>query len=108
MTREWLRTGMYEGEADSAEKITKIVTDLGDHSVTYSHARRIAIDRVRELGIKCTALEDDDQLQETVLNVHHSAMMSFDRSNAVKIVENHLGVAMIRVQQNLVQVQEVR
>ena len=57
----------------------------------------------KELGIKVIPLEKMDNreiggckdLQDCVLTVHHTYMQTFSSSNAVKIIENHLGSAMI-------------
>jgi hypothetical protein len=40
-------------------------------------------------------LEDDKELQDLVLTVHHAYMHTFSMSAAIKITENHLGVATV-------------
>lgn len=98
MTKQWLRTGMFQDEANVDEKIARIVSELGDHALNYSHSRRISIDRIRELGVRVVALEEDQALQEAVMSIHHTTMITFDRTPAVKIIENHNGIAYVRIQ----------
>ena len=61
------------------------------------------MDECQELGIKVSPLEDLDKreiggckdLQDCVLTIHHTYMQTFANSIAIKIIENHLGKAMI-------------
>ena len=61
------------------------------------------MDECQKLGIKVSPLEDLDKkeirgcrdLQDCVLTIHHTYMQTFSNSNAIKIIENHLGKAMI-------------
>ena len=99
MTREWLQTGMFASEQNSDDKINNILKELGDHALTKSHARHLSIERCREMGLKVSALEEDDRLQDAVLSLHHACMLTFSATRAFKIVENHLGIAFIKVAQ---------
>ena len=99
MTREWLQTGMFASEQNSDDKIDNILKELGDHALTKSHARHLSIERCREMGLKVSALEEDDRLQDAVLSLHHACMLTFSATRAIKIVENHLGIAFIKVAQ---------
>lgn len=99
MTREWLQTGMFASERNSDKKIDNILKELGDHALTKSHARHLSIERCREMGLKVSALEKDDRLQDAVLSLHHACMLTFSATRAFKIVENHLGIAFIKVAQ---------
>ena len=40
-------------------------------------------------------MEDDNDLQDLILIVHHAFMHTFSNSAASKIVENHLGITYI-------------
>ena len=42
--------------------------------------------------MKVTALEDDQDLQEKVLSVFHAAIVTFEVTNCIKIIENQNGV----------------
>ncbi|RMH22222.1 MAG: S49 family peptidase [Gammaproteobacteria bacterium] len=93
---EWLRTGMFDGE-DAEEKIRKIIEGLSDSETTYNHARHIHVEKLEKLGLRIEKMEEDDDLQDLVLTVHHTYMHTFAMSPALKIVENHRGEAMIRM-----------
>src|SRR5436190_3542760 len=41
MTKQWLITGMFDGEADAPAKADRVIGELGDHAITMSHARHI-------------------------------------------------------------------
>jgi ClpP class serine protease len=105
MTKEWLKTGMFEGDLQAQQKADAVVAELGSHAVTLSHDRHISLDRARSLGLNVKALEDDDQLQDAVLSVHHLFIQTLSETSAFKIIENHKGVALIQqVQQVMVAV----
>lgn len=106
MTADWLVTGMFAGQADAAERARKIVADLSDHALTKSHARHLHIDRCREIGLTITALEDDHTMQERVLSVHHACMLTLSATPAFKLIENHRGVAFIKIQRQVVVAQQ--
>lgn len=95
MVDEWLRTGMFLGDADLEEKATKVVQELGDHALMKSHARHITLEKAREIGIKVVALEDDPELQERLLTVHHACIQSLAGTGATKIIENQNGVGYV-------------
>lgn len=103
MVTEWLCTNMLSDRTSPEEDAKKIVDTLGSHKETFTHEKHIHIDVCKELGIKVIPLESLDNrelggckdLQDCVLTIHHTYMHTFSNSNAVKIVENHLGRAMI-------------
>ena len=103
MVTDWLCTNMLADHNSPEDDAKKIVETLGSHKETYSHAKHIHIDECKKLGIKVTPLESLDKrelagckdLQDCVLTIHHTYMHTFSQSNAIKIVENHLGSAMI-------------
>jgi len=99
MTADWLATGMLARDADKEAKIRKILEELGDHALTKSHARHLSIARCKEMGLNVTPLEVDQALQDAVLSVHHACMLTFSATPAVKIIENHEGVAFIKLAQ---------
>jgi ClpP class serine protease len=104
MTKQWLTTGMFNGDADAATKADKVVQELGDHAITMSHARHISMEAAKDLGLKIVELEKDQALQDAVLSVHHACIITFSSTPATKIIENDRGIASITtLQQMLVQ-----
>lgn len=97
VVRKSLIECMFENEQDAAIKADKIIKKLGSHSATKTHARHIHKDEAKELGLKIVDLEDDAQLQDAVLSLHHACILTLEQTAAVKIIENHLGKAHIRM-----------
>ncbi len=54
-------------------------------------------ERCLEMGLKITKLESDQALQEAVLSLHHACMLTFSQAPASKIIENHKGIAFIKL-----------
>ena len=101
MTREWLESGMFDSDGNPGETIDQIIGELGDHALTKSHARHLSLGRCREIGLKVVELEEDQNLQDAVLSVHHACMVTFSDTPACKIIENHDGVAFIKSAQQV-------
>lgn len=95
--RERLMDNMLATDADKAAKADKIVRGLSDVDQNKMHDRHIPIDACEALGLNIVRLEDDQELQEAVLTVHHCFMHSLAVSQAGKIVENHMGALFIKV-----------
>lgn len=95
MVRQWLISGMMANDPDPAAAADKVLTELANHALTLSHARHIAAEKARELGLKVVVLESDQQLQELVLTVHHACVQTLAATPAFKLIENHLGVSFI-------------
>ena len=85
----WLQTYMFNG--DGGEKAHDIAQWLGNFSEHKTHGRPIGYDLAASKGLKVTRLEDDQDLQELVLSVFHSVMVTFQVTNCVKIIENQNG-----------------
>lgn len=92
---DWLANGMFAEEADPRAAADKVVNELADHALTLSHERHISADKAVELGIKVEMLEDDPQLQECVLTIHHACAQTITETPAFKIIENQLSVSQI-------------
>ncbi len=99
LTGNLLQSGMFAKTESHlrVKTVSKVVDLLGDHAVTKSHARRLSIDQCRDMGLEIIPLEDNPKLQDAVLSLHHSCMLTFSRNPAIKIIENHLGIAFVKV-----------
>ncbi len=95
IVRSWLETGMFEGDPKGKQKAKKIVDRLSDHNKTKTHNRHFSIDQCKALKLNIRDLESDQGLQDLVLTVHHCYMHTFANSTAIKITENHNGVALV-------------
>jgi hypothetical protein len=94
---EWLASGMFSQDPDPRKKATAVVKELADHALTKSHSRHLHLEWCKEIGLNISVLEDDQDLQEKVLSVHHAFMLTLSATDAYKIIENHKGVAFIKL-----------
>lgn len=98
LVRDWLKTNMFKdfSKKEATERISKIVRRLNANH--KSHARHFNINDCREMGLEIQTLEDDQELQELVLSVHHTYVISIDATNMTKIIENHNGIRYLTFQ----------
>lgn len=93
---------MFYNDAAALDKIESVVRELADHALNLNHARHISMAKAREIGLKVAALEDDQEMQDAVLSVHHATIHTLSSTNAFKIIENHIGTAFIQSVQQVV------
>lgn len=91
MATAWLKGNMFAGLEDADERAKKVVDHLADHVARATHARHLSLTECQQIGLNIDVLEDDNQLQDLVLTVHHAYMHTFSQTAATKIVENQLG-----------------
>lgn len=91
VVKKCLTECMFNGDENAQAKAESIVTTLGSHAVTRMHARHIHRREAQACGLKVLRLEEDPQLQDLVLSIHHAAMITFEQTPAYKIIENHNG-----------------
>ncbi len=92
---DWLVSGMFAGRRDAQRIAGQIVSDLGSHALTKSHARHISRDDARRFGLRVVDIEQPPELQDRVLTVHHACVLTLQSTGAFKIIENDRGVAHI-------------
>lgn len=86
---EWLRLYMLKGKPPQlAHDIAEWLGRFDEHR---THGRPIGFDLALSKGLNVTRLEADQALQEAVLSVYHSMMVTFERTNCLKIIENQNG-----------------
>lgn len=99
LVSKWLAMYMFQGDVDANAKAQEIADILADHQRFRSHGRFINREQAKTFGLKIENLEDDQELQDLVLSVYHATMHSFSGTQAVKIIENHLGKAFVKLAQ---------
>lgn len=97
MVRQWLEKYMLRDDPDAAEKANTAAEWFANYEYFGSHGRRVSIDDVQNLGLKAVRLEEDQQLQDAVLSVHHCFSLTLSNTPAAKIIENHLGQAYVKM-----------
>ena len=74
-----------------ATKAAEIAAWLGTSSNHFSHGRPISCKEAADRGLKVTELEADPALQDLVLSVYHSTLVTFEMTQCGKLVENDTG-----------------
>jgi hypothetical protein len=100
LVRPWLRAYMFKDEKLPARKAERVAKFFGDHHIHQSHSLGIDRDQAREKGVNVIDLEGDPQLEAAVLGVFYATLHTFS-GMAIKIVENHLGTAYVRIAQQI-------
>ncbi|MHB8577817.1 MAG: SDH family Clp fold serine proteinase [Dehalococcoidia bacterium] len=95
MVRGWLERYMFKGEPSASADAARIAAWFADYDNFASHSRAVGIAKARAQGLKVQALEDDQTLQDSVLSVFHATTHTFTQTGTGKIIENHLGRALI-------------
>ncbi|MEM8791758.1 MAG: S49 family peptidase [Pseudomonadota bacterium] len=91
-----LKNNMFSQSIDKDTLASRIVDRFSDFSENKSHGRHIGRQECIEYGLNIEILEDDPDLQDSLLTVHHCFIHSLSNSPSIKIVENQNGVAFIK------------
>jgi ClpP class serine protease len=92
IVRGWLPDGAVAHIGDDKEKsaaVNRVLSELGEHKTTLNHGRHVSADKAEKIGLNVRRLESDSALQDLVLSVHHSYCLTFTKTPAIKIIENH-------------------
>lgn len=92
LVREWLETCMFKKSKNKTAKINKIIDELASHDVSKVHDRHYDYNKCKKLGLKVKMLESDSILQDKVLSIYHSYVLStYQFNNSIKFIEAHNG-----------------
>ena len=86
---------LRENRQDTENRIDSIIRLLTDQELTKSHARHIPTPVCKRRGLKIVDIEDDDELQDVILSIHHASALTIMRRPAIKIIENQNGKAYV-------------
>jgi len=103
LVREWLEAYMFKGDDDATTKANRVAEYFGDYALHRSHGLGISREAARGVGVVVFDLEDNPQLQDAVLSVHHAAYHTLT-GPAFKIVENHFGRGFFKLKPQQIQI----
>ena len=94
---EWLKTGMFKDsdENTAIQRSKSVVCQLSNYGNFRTHSRHLAADQCKEIGLNIQFLEENNDLQNAILSVHHAYIHTFGATTAIKIIENHKASAHI-------------
>jgi ClpP class serine protease len=101
IVKQSLVEGMFRNRDDKELLAEGVASELSDHIITKSHSRHITLEKARSIGLVIEELEEDQKLQEAVLSVHHSSILTLSSTGAYKIIENQNGIAYIKAVQSI-------
>jgi hypothetical protein len=104
--REQLASVMFNGDSDAKKKAARIVKSLAHYAKNRTHDRHIHFEECHRMGLSVKSIEEakdlegnkDRGFQDLILTVHHCYMHTLMNTVAYKVIENHLGVGMIKNQ----------
>ena len=102
LVKSWLETYMFKSDPKGKEKAQSIAKWLSKHSNFQSHGRHISRNELEGKGFKIQHLEEDQEAQDLFLSVFHATTHTFNGTPAVKIIENHLGKAFIKMANSVI------
>jgi ClpP class serine protease len=97
LVKEWTKQWMFRNDSDGELKATRVADQLKDHAFFKSHSRHITRQHAIDMGLVVEPLENDQTFQDLVLSVFHAATHTFSATIAVKLIENHLGKAFVKL-----------
>lgn len=92
LVKEWLQANMLQ---ENMETVDRVVNFLNSHEESKNHGRHFNLETCKKIGLNVIELEKDDKLQDIILSIHHTCMLTFDSTLSAKIIENHNGKAFI-------------
>ena len=104
LAKDWLAEYMFAGKEDRLCIASGIADWLIDSEDSNSHSRCLMASQLKQKGLKIDIMEDNTEINNLVMSVFYVMERTFDKTLALKMVENHNGHALIRmknVSQNL-------
>ena len=92
LAEEWLKDNILKNNQSA---VNGIVEFLNSRDTNHDHGRHFNYKKCCDIGLNISLLEADQEFQDAVLALHHSLMITFQGTNAVKIIENQNGNAYI-------------
>lgn len=82
----------YSMFKDNDQKtIDKIMHELVSRDTTKDHSQNLSAEKCKEIGLHIKFIEDDEELQDLILSVHHACISYFNHENTCKIYLNQKG-----------------
>jgi hypothetical protein len=94
--REQLEAGMFATLPDRKKKARAVTRALSDYPTNKSHERHFHAEECEKTGLTIKHLKSDKTMQDLGLTAHHCYMNLLMNSSAFKIIENHLGAAIVK------------
>ena len=88
----WLLDCMFKKSKNKKKLVKTILDELASHDASKVHDRHYDFSKCKRLGLKVIALEKNQLLQDKVLSLYHSYILSIYRlPSTIKYIENQNG-----------------
>lgn len=101
LVTEWLEAYMFKDRENARELAEATAGWFANYEIHQSHSLGISREAAEGQQVNVTNLEDDQDLQDAVLSVHHATIHTLSMGPSVKIIENHLEKAFVLSQQTM-------
>jgi len=88
---------MFAGDPVGSAKAQGIADALSDYSQWLSHGRKVDLQTLQRLNVHATPLANDPALLDLVDEIWAAYDLTLGNTAAVRITENHLGQAVVRM-----------
>ena len=89
---------MFKDDPCGEQKADKIIEFLTNEQGIRNHARHLHREECKNAGLNIVEFESDQYMQDLILSIHHSCMVSLANTPMIKIIENHNGISYIKEQ----------
>jgi hypothetical protein len=72
-----------------------IMNKFINHEDSKTHSRHISTADCKNVGLNIIDMEENQEVQDLILSIHHCYMILLEKTNLVKVVENHEGNGML-------------
>ena len=87
---------MFKDDKNKKTKVNKILKEIGSHETSKIHDRHYDYEKLKSIGLNVTSLEDNQELQDKVLSLYHSYLLTiYQLPNVVKLIESQNGQSLI-------------
>lgn len=88
VSEKWLTDNMLAQAPDARLRLNRILSLFASHQNTKAHDRHISASECLKIGLEVRMIEEDPDLQDAVLSVHHAATLFMKQNNLVSMVTN--------------------
>lgn len=96
LVKYWLISCMFKKSKNKEAKAERVLEELASHDTSKVHDRHYNINDCKRIGLKIVSLEADSEMQDKVLSLYHSYILSIYRlPNTIKYIESQNGQTFI-------------
>lgn len=96
LVKDWLLSCMFKRLKNKEQIVSKILDELASHDNSKVHDRHYNINDCRNIGLKVVPLEKNQLLQDKVLSLYHSYILTIYRMpTTLKFIESQNGQTFI-------------